>query len=118
MKPKPLVWIGLIVQFIFLLFFLFRAPEPAGAMRVGLERLKSSHPAEAAKIPEVVHGAVPVETSGDFFQMALIGFESLASATIYFVVASMILSILLLWSLRRNKAAHDSHAHQTAVFPT
>src|SRR5438552_302906 len=99
MNAKPLVWIGLVLQLLFFFYFLIQAPEPCGSIKIGLEKLKASYPTEAAIIPETIHGAVPVSTSGDFFQMAGIGFKYLISITIAFVISNIILSVLLLLSL-------------------
>ena len=101
MKTNMLIWIGFILQFVFLIFFLFNAPEPSGAIKVGLERLQTACPTEAPKIPEKFTGAVPLETSGDYFRVAGINFEHLVSITMSFVIANILTSILLIFSHRR-----------------
>jgi hypothetical protein len=68
MKTNFFCLIGLVLQLLFLLFYLFAAPEPSSRIRVGLERLKVECPNESAKIPETINGAVPVQTSGDFYR--------------------------------------------------
>jgi hypothetical protein len=105
MKTKILIWIGLILQFAFFIFFLFNAPEPSGAIKVGLERLQAACPTEAPKIPEKFTGAVPLETSGDYFRIAGTNFEYLVSVTMFFVIANILISILLIFSLHK-KALH------------
>jgi hypothetical protein len=80
---------------------LFNAPEPSGAIKVGLERLQTACPTEAPKIPEKFTGAVPLETSGDYFRIAGINFEYLVSVTMFFVITNILISILLIFSLRK-----------------
>lgn len=103
MKAKFLIWIGLVLQFAFLILYLFTAPEPVGAIRIGLKRLKAACPAEAARLPEITKGVVTLETSGDFFQVAGTWFKSLVSITLGFTVVNIIISILLLNSHRVQK---------------
>jgi hypothetical protein len=111
MKTKMLIWIGLILQFTFLLFYLINAPEPSGAIKIGLERLQTACPTEAANIPETIKGAVPIETSGDDFLTAGKGFQYLVSVTIIFVIANILISILLIFSLRK-KASQTLNVSQ------
>jgi hypothetical protein len=101
MKTKMLIWVGLILQFAFLFFYLINAPEPSGAIKIGLERLQTACPTQAVNITETIKGVVPIETAGDDFFMAGEGFQHLVTATIIFAMANILISIFVIFSLRK-----------------
>ena len=103
MKPRALVWIGLLLQCGFILFTLFTAAEPVGFIKVGLEKLQFAHPSEAPTGPEAVTGNVVLRTLGDWFSTASSGFEFLTRVTLLFAGINILMLACLLMLLRNKK---------------
>jgi hypothetical protein len=103
MKTKGLVFVGLILQFGFLLFVLVQAPEPRAAIKIGIEHLQESSPSQAPSIDTTTGKTWVIKTAGDFFLMADNWFHFIIGATVCFTLLSMVISILLLVTLRRKK---------------
>ena len=103
MKIKALVWIGLVLQLVFVMFTLIQAPEPHAAIRIGIEQLQSNCPAQAPTAIKTAEGNWIIKTAGDFFTMADSSFQLIIMGSLCFTAISMVISIALLFALRKKK---------------
>jgi hypothetical protein len=101
MKTKALIIVGLGLQLCFLLFVMVQAPEPHGAIEVGLDKLKENCPSQALTIVNTTDKVWTLKTAGDFFYMADNWFQFIIKSTICFVLINMVISVLLLITLRK-----------------
>ena len=104
MKARALVWIGLILQWGFILFTWFTAPEPVGFIKVGLEKLQSAYPSEAPTGTEAITGNIVLKTLGDWFSAASSAFEFITKATLFFAGVNTVLLLWILMLLRDRKS--------------
>ena len=110
MKTKALILVGLILQLGFLLFVLIQAPEPHGAIKVGIEHLQESSPSQAPTINKTAEKTWVIKTAGDYFLMADNWFQFIVVATVCFTMTNIIISILLFVTLRKKAEATKTSA--------
>jgi hypothetical protein len=103
MRTKALILVGLALQVCFLLFVMVQAPEPHGAIKVGLNMLKENCPAQGITINDTTGNVWNIKTAGDYFFMADDWFQFIIKGTIGFLLISIIISISTLISLRKKK---------------
>jgi hypothetical protein len=102
-KMKILVGIALTLQVVFLLLVLVNAPEPPAAIKVGLERLQTNAPTEAATFSKTADGNWIIQTAGDYFRMADSWFRFIVAVAICSMLVDILIFILLLVFLRSKK---------------
>jgi hypothetical protein len=69
MKTKAIIWVELMLQLAFLFYMLYQAPEPHGAIKIGLEKMQAACPSEAPTCIKTAEGNWEVSTAADFFKM-------------------------------------------------
>jgi preprotein translocase subunit SecG len=103
MKAKMILWIWLLMQVIFLFWFMVIAPEPHGAISAGMDKIRETCPTQAAGDMKPVGGAVTLNTAGDFFVMADSLYTKMIRATMILVLLNIIVTILAGVALREKK---------------
>jgi hypothetical protein len=78
-----------------------QAPEPHAGIEVGLQKLKENCPSQGLTIVSVTGKVWTLKTAGDFFYMADNWFQFIIKSTICFVLINMLISVLLLITLRK-----------------
>ena len=106
-KVKILVSAALILQVVALLLVMINAPEPSAAIRIGLERMQTNAPAEAATLSKTAEGNWVITTAGDFFRMAGSWFGDIIAVTICSALVNILILILVLFFLRNKKVASN-----------
>ena len=102
-KAKILVSIALILQVVALLLVMVNAPEPSAAIQIGLERLQTNAPTEAATLSKTAEGYWVITTAGDSFRMAGSWFGFIIAVTICSTLVNIVILILVLVLLRNKK---------------
>ena len=102
-KTRILVGIALVLQIIFLLLVLVNAPEPPAAIKIGLERLQTNAPTEAATLSKTADGNWIIQTAGDYFRMAGSWFGFIVAVAICSMLVNILIFVLLLIFLRNRK---------------
>ena len=92
------------------MFILRVAPEPHGAIRIGLEHLQNSCPSEMPKALKTSEGDRLLGTAGDYFAMADRGFGSFTTGTLVLLFANLVISIWFLITNRSNKPSSSEPA--------
>jgi len=102
-KVRILVCIALVLQAAGLLLIMINAPEPSAAIRIGLERLQSNAPSEAATLAKTADGSWVITTAGDFFRIAGSWFGFITGIAICSALVNILIFILALFLLRNKK---------------
>lgn len=106
-KAKILVSLALILQAVALLIVMINAPEPSAAIQIGLERLQTNAPTEAATLFKTAEGNWVITTAGDFFRVAGSWFGFIIAVTICSALVNIVIFILVLFLLRNRKIASN-----------
>lgn len=109
MKTKAIIVTALALQICFALYVLILAPEPSGAIQVGLEHLQTAAPSEAPTATKTVEGYSILKTSGDFFAAALQMYWFQTKVTLIAVALNILLLFWLLF-IRKEKKVSKSDA--------
>lgn len=110
MKTRGLIILGLSLQVCFMLFIMVQAPEPLAAIRVGIEQMEDGKTAQTPTIDLAQEGTWTIRTAGDWFLVAENWFRSIIRATMSFALASVVISVLLLFSTRNKEGATNGKA--------
>ncbi len=105
MKTRGLIILGLSLQVCFLLFIMVQAPEPLAAIRAGIKQMEDGETAQAPTIDQAQKETWTIRTAGDWFLVAENGFRFISRATMSFALASLVFSVLLLFSARNQEGA-------------
>jgi hypothetical protein len=117
MKIKVLIWLGLCIQSLFLIFWLFRTPEISGELKVARDELQkgdSNLPALTVRNPDSTVTTVAYDPTKSVSEnlvarakarlsMANRGYESVVGIPLVVTLLNMVLLIVSLWSLRTKK---------------
>lgn len=122
MKTKVLIWLGLCIQCVFLIFWLFRVPEISGELKVAQNELQKGD----ADLPTLtIRNADSTETSIAYdpsksasenliarakarLTLANSEYESIAGIPLFVGLFNVVLLIILLWSRRAKSPAAPS----------